>query len=111
MQRALTTVLLLGVLALSTAARAHETAEEHQAAGMAAYRKLHFHEAERHFQAAVDADPQSAAALYYLGYTVYKIAEPKRPNHPGKRRAGELFARACQIDPDFTPDWRVASRS
>ena len=58
-------------------------------------------EAERHFQAAVDADPGSAAALYYPGYTVYKIAEPKRPNDPGKRRAAELFARAYQIDPGF----------
>jgi len=66
---------------------------------MAAYWKLHFQEAQGHFQAAVDADPNSAAALYYLGYTVYKIAEPKRPNDPGKRRAAELFARAYQIDP------------
>jgi hypothetical protein len=43
-------------------------------------------------------------------YTVYKIAEPKKPNDPGKRRAAELFARAYQIDPGFTPDWGVAGR-
>jgi len=107
----LTTGLLLGILALSGVARAQNEAEEHRAAGMAAYWKLHFHEAEGHFQAAVDADPNSAAALYYLGYTVYKIAEPKRPNDPGKHRAAELFARAYQIDPGFTPDWAVRGRS
>jgi len=111
MRRTLMTgLLLLGVLALSTAALAQSTADEHMAAGMAAYWKLHFQEAAGHFQAAVDADPRSAAALYYLGYTVYKIAEPKRPNDPGKHRAAELFARAFQIDPDFTPDWRVPAR-
>jgi tetratricopeptide (TPR) repeat protein len=107
MRRRLTTGLLLGVLASSAFAQAQGTAEEHRAAGMAAYWKLHFQEAQGHFQAAVDADPQSAAALYYLGYTVYKIAEPKRPDDPGKRRAAELFARAYEIDPGFTPDWAV----
>ena len=110
MRRILTTVLLFGVLALSAVARAQSTAEEQRAAGMAAYWKLHFREAEGHFQAAVDADPGSAAAWYYLGYTVYKIAEPKRPNDPGKRRAAELFARAYQIDPGFTPGWGVRGR-
>jgi uncharacterized protein HemY len=110
MRRTLTTGLLLGILALSAVARAQGTAEEHRTAGMAAYKRLHFQEAEGHFQAAVDADPGSAAALYYLGYTVYKIAEPKRPNDPGKRRAAELFARAYQIDPGFTPGWGVRGR-
>ena len=110
MRRTLTTGLLFGVLALSAVAGAQTTTEEHRAAGLAAYRKLHFQEAERHFQAAVDADPSSAAALYYLGYTVYKIAEPKRPNDPGKRRAAELFARAYQIDPGFTPGWGIRGR-
>ena len=110
MRRTLTAGLLLGILALPVVARAESTAEEHRAAGMAAYWKLHFREAEGHFQAAVDADPGSAAALYYLGYTVYKIAEPKRPNDPGKRRAADLFARAYQIDPGFTPGWGVRGR-
>jgi len=110
MRRTLTTGLLFGVLALAAVARAQATAEEDKAAGLAAYKKLHFQEAERYFQAAVDADPGSAAALYYLGYTVYKIAEPKRPNDPGKRRAAELFARAYQIDPGFTPGWGVQGR-
>ena len=110
MRRTLTTGLLLGVSAFSAVAQAQDTAAEHRAAGMAAYWQLHFQEAQGHFQAAVDADPQSAAALYYLGYTVYKIAEPRRPNDPGKRRAAELFARAYQIDPGFTPDWAVPGR-
>jgi tetratricopeptide (TPR) repeat protein len=102
--------LLFGVLAISAVAGAQSAAEEHRAAGLAAYWKLHFQEAAGHFQAAVDADPQSAAALYYLGYTVYKIAEPKRHDDPGKRRAAELFARAYQIDPGFTPGWGVPGR-
>jgi tetratricopeptide (TPR) repeat protein len=99
--------ILFGILAVSTVAAAQNGPDEHRAAGLAAYGKLHFREAEAHFQAAVDADPQSAAALYYLGYTVYKIAEPKRHDDPGKRRAAELFARAYAIDPDFRPGWVV----
>jgi tetratricopeptide (TPR) repeat protein len=74
-------------------------------AGLAAFRRLRFHEAEKHFQAAVEADPQSAAATWYLGYTVYKIAEPKHPFHPDKQRAAQLFARAYELDPSFRPVW------
>jgi tetratricopeptide (TPR) repeat protein len=103
----LTIGLVFGILAVSAVATAQEGADEQRAAGLAAYWKLHFREAETHFQAAVDADPGSAAALYYLGYTVYKIAEPKRHDDPGKRRAAELFARAYAIDPDFRPGWGV----
>lgn len=105
MRRTLTTGLLFGILALSAGARAQSTTEEQMASGLTAYRRLHFQEAARHFQAAVDADPHSAAALYYLGYTVYKIAEPKRPNDPGKQRAAAEFARAYELDPTFVPDW------
>jgi hypothetical protein len=103
MRRTLTTGLLFGILALSAGARAQSTTEEQMASGLTAYRRLHFQEA-------VDADPHSAAALYYLGYTVYKIAEPKRPNDPGKRQAAELFARAYQIDPGFAPGWGARGR-
>jgi hypothetical protein len=110
MRRTLTTGLLFGILALSAGARAASTAEEQMTSGLAAYRRLHFQEAAGHFQAAVDADPHSAAALYYLGYTVYKIAEPKRPNDPGKRVAAGLFARAYEIDPGFAPGWGVRRR-
>lgn len=110
MRRTLTAGLLFGILAIAALARAENAGEEEMTAGLAAYRKLHFRAAENHFRAAVDADPGSAAALYYLGYTVYKIAEPKRPNDPGKRRAAELFARAYQIDPAFAPGWGVRGR-
>ena len=74
-------------------------------AGLAAFRRLRFQQAEQHFQAAVEADPQSAAATFYLAYTVYKIAEPKRPFHPDKQRAAQLFARAYELDPGFRPVW------
>jgi hypothetical protein len=56
----------------------------------------------------VDAEPQNAAALFYLGYTYYKIAEPKRHDSPGKQRAAELFAKAYALDPAFTPVWHTA---
>jgi len=62
-------------------------------------------DAEAEFQKAVDADPAGAAGYFYLGYTVYKIAEPKRPFHPEKRRAAELFAKAYDLDPGFRPVW------
>jgi tetratricopeptide (TPR) repeat protein len=110
MRRTLTMGLLFGSLALSAVARADNAGGEQRVAGLAAYWRLDFQEAKGHFQAAVDADPHSAAALYYLGYTVYKIAEPKRPNDPGKQTAAELFARAYEIEPGFTPGWGAPGR-
>ena len=80
-------------------------AEAHIEAGLAAFRKRRFGAAEEHFQKAVDADPSSAAATFYLAYTIYKIAEPKRPFHPEKQKAAELFAKAYQLDPQFEPVW------
>jgi tetratricopeptide (TPR) repeat protein len=87
------------------------SAEAHIDAGLAAYWRLHFAEAERHFQAAVDADPANPEAAYYLAYAVYKIAEPKRPFHPDKQRAARLFARAFELDPHFAPSWQPHHRS
>ena len=110
MRRMLTTGVMLGCLGVPALAGAQSAADEHRAAGMAAYWRLDFQAAEGHFQAAVDADPGSAASLYYLGYTVYKIAEPRRPNDPGKQRAAQLFARAYEIDPGFTPGWGIRGR-
>jgi tetratricopeptide (TPR) repeat protein len=80
-------------------------AADHIKAGVAAYRKRHFQEAQRHFQSAVDADPSSPAANFSLGYVIYKIAEPKRPFHAEKQRAAELFAKAFELDPFFSPTW------
>ena len=74
-------------------------------AGLEAFRKRRFTQARSAFERAVAADPQSAAAHYYLGYTIYKIAEPKRPFHPDKQKAAELFAKAYQLDPTFKPVW------
>jgi hypothetical protein len=74
-------------------------------AGLQAFKKQRFAAALVEFQKAVDADPQSAAAAFYLGYTYYKLAEPGRRADPRKRRAAELFAKAFELDPTFTPAW------
>ena len=74
-------------------------------AGLAAYRRRQFSKAEIEFRRAVDADPGSAAAHFYLGYTYYKIVEPRRPFHPGKQQAAAEFAKAYELDPAFKPVW------
>ena len=74
-------------------------------AGLVLFKKRHFTQAEAEFQKAVDADPQSAAAHFYLGYAIYKIAEPKRPFHPEKQKAAAQFAKAFDLDPQFRPVW------
>ncbi len=80
-------------------------AQSHIDAGLSAFRKRRFAAARQHFEQAVAADSTSAAANFYLGYTIYKIAEPKRPFHPEKQRAAELFAKAYALDPQFKPVW------
>ena len=75
-------------------------------AGLAAFKKRRFSKAEIEFRKALEADPSSAAANFYLGYTYYKIAEPQRRNSPGKQKALELFDKAFQLDPAFTPVWQ-----
>ena len=74
-------------------------------AGLLQYRKLRFQEARREFQRAVEADPSSAAAHFYLGYTLYKIAEPTRRLTPEKKQAQEEFARCFELDRSFRPSW------
>ena len=81
------------------------SAEPLIAAGLEAYRKRRYTQAEIEFRKALEADPGSAAAAFYLGYTYYKGAEPKRPFHPDKRKAAEMFARAYELDPGFRPVW------
>jgi len=83
-------------------------AQPHIDAGLAAFKRRRFSRAEIEFRTALDADPQNAAAAFYLGYTYYKIAEPKRANHPDKQKAAELFAKAFAIDPAFRPVWQSA---
>ena len=75
-------------------------------AGLVDFKKHRFAKAQAEFQQAVDADGNSAAAYFYLGYTVYKIAEPKHPFHPDKQKAAGLFAKAYELDPGFQPVWR-----
>jgi Tfp pilus assembly protein PilF len=84
-------------------------AQEYIDAGLQAFKRHRFAAAQADFQKALDADPQSAAAAFYLGYTYYKIAEPTRRNVPGKRKAAELFAKAFELDPAFRPVWGAKS--
>lgn len=83
--------------------------QTHIDAGLSAFRKRRFVAARQHFEQALAADPSSAAANFYLGYTIYKIAEPKRPFHAEKQRAAELFAKAYELDPRFKPAWSKRS--
>jgi tetratricopeptide (TPR) repeat protein len=75
-------------------------------AGLALYKKRRFRQAAAEFKRAVELDPQSAAAHYYLGYSIYKIAEPRRANDPGKQEAAGHFARAYELNPNFKPTWK-----
>jgi tetratricopeptide (TPR) repeat protein len=75
------------------------------AAGLAAFRRRHFKAALAEFEKAEAAEPQSAAAAFYLGYTYYKIGEPSRRMDANKEKARELFAKAFSLDPAFKPAW------
>src|SRR4051812_37177860 len=79
-------------------------------AGLAAFGRGRFAQARAAFERAVAADPQNAAAHFYLGYSIYKIAEPKKHDSPGKKEAAEHFAKAYELDPNFKPVW-VGHRS
>jgi tetratricopeptide (TPR) repeat protein len=74
-------------------------------AGIAAFKKRRFAAARADFEKAEAADPQSAAAAYYLGYTYYKIGEPSKRMNADKEKAKELFAKAFSLDPAFVPSW------
>jgi tetratricopeptide (TPR) repeat protein len=89
----------------ATEAKAPGAAEDAIAAGQAAFKKRRFRAAQTEFEKALAADPQSAAAAYYLGYTHYKLGEPSRRVNENKEKARELFAKAFSLDPTFTPDW------
>ena len=75
------------------------------AAGQAAFKKRHFKAAQADFEKALAADPQSAAAAFYLAYTYYKLGEPSRRMNENKEKARELFAKAFSLDPAVQPDW------
>jgi len=87
------------------AATSTGAADPYLGPGIAAFKKRRFAAARAEFEKAAAADPQSAAAAYYLGYTWYKIGEPSRRMNPSKERAKELFAKAFSLDPTFAPTW------
>lgn len=74
-------------------------------AGLAAFKRRRFTRAETEFSRAVAADPGSAAAHFYLGYTHYKMGEPARRMNAHKEQARQEFARAFELDPAFRPVW------
>jgi len=78
-------------------------------AGLVAFRQKKFARAEAEFGKAVEANPKNAAAHFYLGYAIYKTAEPKHPFHPDKQKAADEFKTAFELDPAFTPDWGGAA--
>jgi tetratricopeptide (TPR) repeat protein len=73
--------------------------------GLAAFRARRLAAARAAFESAVAADPQSAAAAYYLGYALYKLGEPSHRMNANKERARELFAKAFSLDPQFKPSF------
>jgi tetratricopeptide (TPR) repeat protein len=94
-----------GVAATDLPAPPSGAAAPHLDAGIAAFKKRRFAAARVEFEKAEAADPQSAAAAYYLGYTYYKIGEPSRRMNANKEKAKELFAKAFGLDPTFRPTW------
>ena len=94
-----------GVTATELPAPPSGAAAPHLDAGIAAFKKRRFAAARAEFEKAEAADPQSAAAAYYLGYTYYKIGEPSRRMNANKEKAKELFAKAFGLDPTFRPTW------
>jgi tetratricopeptide (TPR) repeat protein len=74
-------------------------------AGLAAFKRRRFAQAEVEFNRAAAADPGSAAAHFYLGYTHYKMGEPARRLNAHKEKARQEFARAFELDAAFRPVW------
>jgi Tfp pilus assembly protein PilF len=75
-------------------------------AGLKAFKRRQFRQARSAFERAVAADPNSAAAHFYLGYTIYKIAEPRTHDAAAKRESLEHFAEAFRLNPQFKPSWQ-----
>jgi Tfp pilus assembly protein PilF len=81
-------------------------AQQHVSEGLALYKRRRFRAARDEFRKAVEADSSSAAAHYYLAYTLYKIGEPTRRLTSEKEESRGLFARAFELDPGFRPSWQ-----
>jgi tetratricopeptide (TPR) repeat protein len=80
-------------------------AEDAIEAGLDSFARRRYRKAAEQFREALTADPNSAAAAFYLGYSLYKIAEPTARLTPEKREAAEMFAKAFDLDPEFRPVW------
>jgi Flp pilus assembly protein TadD len=74
-------------------------------AGLKAFARHRYAQAEVEFRKAVDADANSASAHFYLGYTYYKMGEPTLRLDANKLKARDEFAKAFELDPAFTPAW------
>jgi tetratricopeptide (TPR) repeat protein len=108
-------LILLAVLAApSDAAAAPVLAQEAAAAaapapagavdpGLALLKKGRYRSARAELEKVVAADAQNAAAQFYLGYALYKIAEPTRRLTKEKEEAAQHFAACYAIDPSFRP--------
>lgn len=72
--------------------------------GLALLKRGRYRSARSELEQAVAANPQSAAAQFYLGYALYKIAEPTRRLNKEKEEAAQHFAACFAIDPGFRPD-------
>jgi tetratricopeptide (TPR) repeat protein len=94
-----------GVTASDLPASPPGAATPHLDSGIAAFKERRFAAARAEFEKAEAAEPQSAAAAYYLGYTYYKMGEPSRRMNANKEKAKELFAKAYGLDPTFRPTW------
>jgi tetratricopeptide (TPR) repeat protein len=106
------TVVLLGptpgqdpVMTEPTQVDAIDAADPFIVRGLAFYKRLRFRAAREEFEKAVGANPSSAAAHFYLGYTLYKIGEPTKRMSPEKVLAVEHFERCYELDPGFKPVW------
>jgi Tfp pilus assembly protein PilF len=107
-----TAVLLTATLAAAdTPAASSDSADDAIHSGLVAFKHKRFAKAETEFERAVQAEPNSAAAHFYLAYTIYKRVEPKRPFHPDKQKAAAEFAKAFELDPGFTPEWGTKSHA
>lgn len=94
-------------MAVEPAPASSSLVQTHIDAGLKAFIRGRFSRARGEFEKAYDADPQSAAAAFYLGYACYKLGEPSRRMDPDKQRAKELFATAYNLDPAFMPVWNT----
>jgi tetratricopeptide (TPR) repeat protein len=97
--------MALSALVLTTLVEDAADARSNLVNGIVLYKKRRFRAAVEEFRKATAADPSSAAAEYYLGYTLYKIAEPTKRVTAEKAESRDHFARAFQLDPLFRPTW------